>query len=156
MSARLSSGHRRLDDILQGGLPANAINLVIGAPGTGKTILSQQYVFHNATPERPALYLSTVSEPFDKILRFGQTLDFFDVQAVGDRVLYEDLGSTLQTEGLPGVLACIDGLLREHRPGLLVIDSFKALHSFAADEREFRRFLHDLAGRLTTLAMSAF
>src|SRR5205814_1979787 len=146
------SGHRRLDDILQGGLPANAINLLIGAPGSGKTILSQQYVFHNATAERPALYLSTVSEPFDKIIRYGQTLDFFDVQAVGQSVLYEDLGGALQTDGLPGVLACIDGLLREHRPGLLVIDSFKALRSFATGEGEFRRFLHELAGRLTALA----
>ncbi|MBO0686142.1 MAG: KaiC domain-containing protein, partial [Candidatus Dormibacteraeota bacterium] len=36
---RLSSGHRRLDEILRGGLPANGINLIIGSPGTGKTIL---------------------------------------------------------------------------------------------------------------------
>jgi len=156
VSQRLSSGHRRLDGILGGGLPANAINLVIGAPGTGKTILSQQYVFHNATPERPGLYLSTVSEPFDKIIRYGQTLDFFDPGAVGGRVVYEDLGAALQSEGLPGVLSCVDSMLRQHRPGLIVIDSFKALHAFARDEGEFRRFLHELAGRLTALAASAF
>jgi len=156
VSARLSSGHRRLDEILHGGLPDNAINLLIGAPGSGKTILSQQYVFHNATLERPALYLSTVSEPFDKIIRYGQTLDFFDPHAVGERVLYEDLGGTLQTEGLPGVVRRLDNLLRRHHPGLIVIDSFKALRSFASDEGEFRRFLHDLAGRLTAVAASAF
>lgn len=66
MTERLSSGQPRLDGILQGGLPANAINLIIGPPGSGKTILVEQYVFRNATVERPALYLSTVSEPFDK------------------------------------------------------------------------------------------
>lgn len=156
MTARLSSGHRRLDQILHGGLPGNAINLLIGAPGSGKTILSQQYVFHNATAERPALYLSTVSEPFDKIIRFGQGLDFFDPGAVGERVVYEDVGGTLYSEGLPGVLACIDRLLKRHRPGLVVIDSFRALHAFAPDESAFRRFLHDLAGRLTALAGSTF
>ena len=37
-----------------------------------------------------------------------------------------------------------------------MIDSFKALRSFAADEAEFRRFLHDLAGRLTAVAASSF
>ncbi|HEY4866519.1 MAG TPA: ATPase domain-containing protein, partial [Candidatus Dormibacteraeota bacterium] len=68
MSDRLSSGQPRLDAILHGGLPANAINLIIGAPGSGKTILTEQYIFRNATVERPALYLSTVSEPFDKII----------------------------------------------------------------------------------------
>ena len=57
--------------------------MIIGTPGSGKTILSQQYAFHNATSERPALYLSTVSEPFDKIIRFGQSLSFFEREAVG-------------------------------------------------------------------------
>ena len=46
--------------------PVDAINLIIGRPGTGKTILAQQYLFRNATKERPALYLSTVSEPLER------------------------------------------------------------------------------------------
>ena len=40
-------------------------------------------------------------------------------------------------------------MLKERRPGLIVIDSFKALHAFADSRSEFRRFLHELAGRLT-------
>ena len=95
MSDRLPSGSPRLDLVLGGGLPADAINLIIGRPGTGKTILAQQYLFRNATEERPALYLSTVSEPLEKILRYGQSLSFFDRAAVGSRVIYEDLGQTL-------------------------------------------------------------
>ena len=156
MTERLSSGEARLDGILHGGLPANAINLIIGAPGSGKTILVEQYVFRNATVERPALYLSTVSEPFDKVIRYGQSLTFFDAKAIGKRVLYEDLGDVLSDHGLAGVLTRIDDLIKEHHPGLVAIDSFKALHAFAADQGEFRRFLHDLAGRLTALAASSF
>ena len=49
MIERISSGHERLDALLGGGLPANGINLIIGHPGTGKTILAEQYLFHNAT-----------------------------------------------------------------------------------------------------------
>ena len=153
---RLSAGNARIDEVLGGGLPANAINLVIGAPGSGKTILSQQYVFHNATTERPALYLSTVSEPFDKILRYGQAMTFFDPKAVGSSVLYEDLGSALRNGGLDAVLTAIDRLTKEYRPGIVVIDSFKALGAFAENEADFRRFLHDLAGRLSALAASSF
>ena len=156
MTERLSSGQPRLDGILHGGLPANAINLITGAPGTGKTILVEQYIFRNATVDRPALYLSTVSEPFDKVIRYGQSLEFFDAKAIGKRVLYEDLGGVVSDHGLAGVLARIDDVIKEHHPGLVAIDSFKALHAFAADQTEFRRFLHDLAGRLTALAASSF
>jgi circadian clock protein KaiC len=155
MSARLSSGHPRLDGVLGGGLPANAINMLIGLPGTGKTILAQQYVFANATPERPALYLSTVSEPFDKILRYGQTLGFFDPKAVGDCVFYEDLGTVLNERGLDGVLERVSELIKQRRPGMMVIDSFKALAAYAAGA-DFRRFLHGLAGHLSVFPASSF
>jgi len=156
VTERLSSGQPRLDAILNGGLPANGINMVIGVPGSGKTILTEQYIFRNATVERPALYLSTVSEPFDKIIRYAENLEFFDASAIGTRVIYEDLGQALRDEGLSGVLSHVDQLIKQHHPGLVVIDSFKALHAFAADPAEFRRFLHDLAGRLSALAASSF
>ena len=95
MSDRLLSGHGPLDEVLGGGLPANAISLIAGLPGTGKTVIAQQYVFRNARPERPAVYFSTVSEPLEKIVRFGQNLDFFDRAAVGESVFYEDLGAVV-------------------------------------------------------------
>ena len=155
MSGRLGSGQPRLDAILAGGLPENAINLVIGLPGSGKTILAQQYVFANATPERPALYLSTVSEPFDKLIRYGQTLAFFDTKAIGRSVIYEDLGATLNEGGLTAVLERTTTLIRERRPAILVIDSFKALSAYT-DHGDTRPFLHELAGRLSAAPLSAF
>lgn len=156
MTERISSGSTRLDDVLGGGLPANAINLVIGPPGSGKTILAEQYLFQNATEERPGLFLSTVSEPFDKVLRYGESLEFFDPNAIGSRVFYDDLGAALVTHGIKGLVDQIDGLMKEFRPGLIVIDSFKAIGAFAADDAEFRRLLHDLAGRLTAVSTDTF
>lgn len=156
MIERLSSGHRRLDSILNGGLLRNAINLVIGVPGSGKTILSQQYIFHNATVERPALHLTTVTEPLDKILRYGEALEFFDAAAIRDqRVIYEDLGNVLGEDGLESVLKAIDGFLKEYQPGIAVIDSFKAFHAFAPSESEFRLFLYGLSRRLTAAAVTS-
>jgi hypothetical protein len=51
LTARLSSGLTRLDEVLGGGLPEGALTLIAGAPGTGKTILAQHFVFNNATAE---------------------------------------------------------------------------------------------------------
>jgi circadian clock protein KaiC len=148
MNDRLRSGHEPLDMVLGGGLPANAISLIMGRPGSGKTIVAQQYVFQNARPDRPATYFSTVSEPLEKIVRFGQSLDFFEQSAIGTSVFYEDLGATVNRSGLSAVADQIATVLKERRPGLVVIDSFKALQAFASKTGEFRKFLHELAGRL--------
>jgi circadian clock protein KaiC len=146
---RLRSGHTPLDEVLGGGLPGDGISVIMGLPGTGKTIIAQQYTFHNARPDRPAIYFSTLSEPLEKIVRFGQTLAFFDAAAVGRSVFYEDLGQIASRDGLAGVGDHVAGILKQRRPGLVVIDSFKALHALADGDAGFRQFLFQLAGRLS-------
>jgi circadian clock protein KaiC len=154
---RLTSGDRGLDTILGGGLPMNGINLIIGLPGSGKTMLSQQFVFAGATEERPAIYLSTVSEPFEKVLRYGQTLSFFDRDAIGRSVYYEDLGDIVGGDGgLTSVTERIDALIKERRPGIIAIDSFKALAAYAEDAQAFRQFLHNIAALLTAFPVTTF
>ena len=156
MTERLPSGNPKLDRILGGGLPRSSITLIAGAPGSGKTILAHQYVFENASRTKPALYIATVSEPFDKILRYAQSLSFFDHEAVGERVFYEDVGAVLASRGLTAALDRIDALLKEHRPGMIVLDSFTAFRDFATDDSEYRRFLHALAGRLSAFPATSF
>ncbi len=150
MLERLPSGHAYLDSVLGGGLPANSITVITGLPGAGKTLLAQQYVFRSATPERPALYCSTASEPLDKIVRYGQTLSFFESSAVGRSVFYEDLGVSLAEKGLAGAMERLAELLDRRDHSLLVIDSFKALAAFADDARQFRGFVAELADRLAS------
>src|ERR1700761_1707013 len=152
---RLPTGNQRLDAILNGGLPDGALNLVVGLPGSGKTILVQQCVFANATPELPAVYFSTVSEPFDKVVRYGQTLGFFDPARVGSSVIFEDLGPVVDRGGVQAVAETVESAVRRHRPGIVVIDSFRALRAYAGPE-EFRGFLHGLAGRASAYPASHF
>jgi circadian clock protein KaiC len=157
MEERITSGDEGLDLVLGGGLPRSGINLIMGLPGSGKTILCQQFVFAGATEERPAIYLSTVSEPFEKILRYAQTLSFFDRHAIGRSVYYEDLGGAVGGDGgLTAVIERVAALIKDRRPGIIAIDSFKALAAFADDARAFRRFLHDLAALLTAFPATCF
>jgi circadian clock protein KaiC len=118
-------------------------------------MLALQYLFANATPERPGLYLATVSEPFEKVVRYGQSLTFFDPRSVGRSVFFEDLAGAVKDGGLTRVLDEINALVRARGPGLVVIDSFRPLGAYAG-ERAFRTFLADLAGGLSVLDASTF
>ncbi|WP_433290821.1 RAD55 family ATPase [Actinoplanes sp. CA-030573] len=152
---RLGSGRPRLDAILGGGLINPSIALIAGLPGSGKTVLAQQYAFANGTDQLPAVYLSTVAEPLSKILYFGEALSFFEPGRVGRSVLFEDLGGELESDGLTGILSRITGLVERRPCSLLIIDSFRALRYRAVGEREFESFVHQLAGRLAATGTMA-
>ncbi|GIH94232.1 RAD55 family ATPase [Planobispora siamensis] len=152
---RLVSGQAPLDAILNGGLINPSIALIAGLPGSGKTVLAQQYAFANGTEQLPALYLSTVAEPLSKILYFGEALSFFDPDRVGRSVLFEDLGGELDEHGLTGVLSHIGNRIARQPCSLLIIDSFRALRHRVVGEREFEGFIHQLAGQLAATGTMA-
>ncbi len=153
---RMSSGSEELDSILGGGFPLNSTNLIMGMPGSGKTILVQSVVFHAASDEAPVLFISTVSEPLDRMLQYVQEFTFFDADKIGEAIVYEDLSEVLRSQGLTAAFARVLALIKEYRPSFLVIDSFKALHVFADSDREFREQLSLLSSVLSSLAVTSF
>jgi circadian clock protein KaiC len=64
-------------------------------------------------------------------------------------VIYEDVGNTVTTGGLEGVLGAVGRFLKEVRPALVVVDSFRGLRAFAKDEGHYRQFLDRLTRQLT-------
>lgn len=153
---RLKTGNRELDEVLLGGFPANTINLVMGAPGTGKTILAEQLVFANATADSTALYLTTLSEPLDKFIQHGQSYGFFDPAKVGETVFYEDLGTVVRERGIGALADIATEMLVQRKPRLVVIDSFKALNELIETAHERRTILFDLASVLTMYKCTSF
>lgn len=152
---RVLSGEPRLDQVLGGGIPRNAIVVLMGWPGTGKTILAQQYLFNNANKQRPGLFLTTASEPVEKVLRYGQSLDFFNSDAVGETVFYESLAGVLSEHGPEGMFDRIEHLIKERKPGILVIDSYKAIHTYAEDhDGTLRELTHRLGAMLSAFPVT--
>ncbi|MCL4532027.1 MAG: AAA family ATPase [Actinobacteria bacterium] len=146
-----STGVTPLDRILGGGIPPYSVVILAGEPGTGKTILSQQILFANATPERKAVYLTTLSEPPMKAARYQSMFDFFDPSKFGESVVYMDIGEVIRREGLGKAADTIADMLRENQPYVVVIDSFKAIHDLADNPAEMRTFIYDLAIELSAM-----
>ncbi|MHA1199608.1 MAG: ATPase domain-containing protein [Candidatus Heimdallarchaeaceae archaeon] len=136
-----------LDNILGGGIPGNSMTFIVGAPGTGKTILTQQILFSNKCK---SLYLTTLSEPTFKVIKYMQEFEFFDQDAFGERVIYQDIGQMVRTESLDELLKHITKLVEDIKPEILCIDSIRAIGALVKDETEFRKFIYDLSILLST------
>jgi circadian clock protein KaiC len=156
MVEKLKTGCAGLDEILYGGIPANTITVIMGSPGTGKTILAEQMAFSRATPEGPALYLTTMSEPLEKFIMHGQNYSFFDPSKVGVSVFYEDLGLMLREQGIAKLPEIITEMLVTRRPRLVFIDSFKALNELIVSLEDRRTIIFDLANALSAYNCTSF
>lgn len=156
MPEKISTGCTGLDEILYGGIPANTISVIMGAPGTGKTIVAEQIAFFNATEEQPALYLTTLSEPLEKFIFHGQHYTFFDTAKVSKAVIYEDLGTLVRSAGVEKLPEIVTDLLVRHKPAFLFIDSFKALNELLQSTSERRTVIYDLATVLTAYKCTTF
>ena len=156
MTERIATGCAGLDEILNGGIPANTITVVMGAPGTGKTILAEKIAFSNATDEHPALYLTTLSEPLEKFIFHGQHYSFFDPAKVGKSVIYEDLGLIVRKSGVENLAEIIGDMIIKYKPAFLFIDSFKALNELLQTTFERRTVIYDLASVLAAYRCTTF
>jgi circadian clock protein KaiC len=154
----MSTGVPNLDAVLGGGIPVYSLNILAGSPGSGKTILAQQILFNSIRnqPDAKGIYLSTLSEPSVKVVRYMQYFDFFDGAAFGEQVIYRDLGGFLYEQPLAGMAEQIVALVSQYQAEILVIDSFKAIHDLTENLGEFRRFCYDLSVRLASSRCTTF
>lgn len=139
-----STGDPSFDAILGGGIPAQSVIVVAGEPGSGKSVLALQMLFHAARQGRKALYLTTLSEPALKIIRYMQLFEFFDEHLLDRQVIFVDLGTEIRG-GADRALTALAGLVEEHEPGLVVIDSFRAIGDLFGEGSVTRSFVYDLS-----------
>ncbi|WP_437872934.1 ATPase domain-containing protein [Sorangium sp. So ce363] len=154
--ARIETGVRNLDALFGGGLPKGSIVVVAGPPGAGKTILTQQICFHNASARTRVLYFSTLSEPTAKTLRYLNQFDFFDAGKIDGGIQFVDLGAILRTKGLDGASRLVMDHVKKVKPSVVVIDSFKVFDDLAKSKEELRKFGYELAIHLMAWETTTF
>jgi circadian clock protein KaiC len=82
--SKKSMGIARLEEMMQGGVPAGSTTLLLGASGTGKTLLGSHFLLAGAAQGEPGLYFGfheTPSRLERKLAHFG--LDITSAHAQG-------------------------------------------------------------------------
>ena len=144
---RFETGVPNLDEVLGGGILRGSIAMVIGPPGSGKTILAQQISFTAARRRETALYLTGYSETHDKLLAHNRNLSYFDPTAIGTRVQMGSLPDLME-QGAPEAERVILATTRERRATLVVLDGFRSIRGFLDDDLAAAGFLYSLGAKL--------
>ena len=157
---RVPTGVAGLDEILGGGLPEFSFNIIAGPPGSGKTTLAHQLMFAIATPERPALYFTVLGEPPLKMLRYQQQFDWFDSDKINSSIRFVNLSVETAAGDLQRVLDRIVAEVEAHGPGMVFVDSFRAV-SIASQEThgtflELQQFVQHLGMLMTSWQAMTF
>jgi KaiC/GvpD/RAD55 family RecA-like ATPase len=173
---RTKTGIPGLDEVLEGGLPRNYMYSVIGAPGTGKTIMGAQFLVRGATQyAENGIFVSLLEPTYsiaNNMMRFNWNL--FDLESQGkismvDASPHQDEpGSDLKIRGgvlgnekydLDGLIGTIANARKRVAAKRCVVDSLASISGAYRLESEYKfklltftRALSEL--ELTTLVLS--
>ena len=154
------TGSPEFDRILGGGIPRQSVVVVAGEPGSGKTVMTLQMLFHAAREGRKCLYLTTLSEPAVKLIRHMRMFDFFDEALMEKYIVLRDIGREVRS-GPQKTLDLLSALVEELEPALVVIDSFRVIGQLMQGAAESRTFVYELAVQMagwgaTTLLLGEY
>jgi KaiC/GvpD/RAD55 family RecA-like ATPase len=77
---RVSTGIAKLDDMIGGGFPSHSSILIKGPPGTGKTTISQQFLYSGLKNSEKGYYITSDASPedvVDKMSSFSWEIDSY-------------------------------------------------------------------------------
>jgi circadian clock protein KaiC len=138
---RLPSGVQGLDRVLNGGLFRGGMYMIMGAPGTGKTVLANQICFSHIAEGGRAIYVTLLTESHTRLLAHLHAFSFFDQAAVGDTILFFSGYSVFVQEGIDGLYTMLRQTMRNHHASLLVLDGLDTVLMGGATELSFKAFL---------------
>jgi circadian clock protein KaiC len=143
LDKRISTGVPNLDSLIEGGLPRGFTVLVAGNSGTGKTILSSQFIHDGLTsqPNEPGVYISfseSKSQFYATSKKLGMDFQKFENE---QQFIYLDFVS-LSNDGIQDAFEEILTAIRAVNAKRIVLDSFSALAMSFKDGIESRITIH--------------
>lgn len=139
----------RFDEMIDGGLPSGSMTAVLGAPGTGKTLLGLHFLCAGARQQEQGLYFGFHEFPAQLKRRMAELGLSMDDEVVNG---YLELLSQSPTEDIIDVLGeQILAAVREKKVKRLFIDGLSGFQNAVASQERLDLFLTSLFTTLRNL-----
>lgn len=139
---KLSSGISGLDSMLDGGFPSGRVILVLGEPGTGKTILCSQFLSSFTKQDEKSMFIGmnesksryidemrALGIDFDKLESSGRFhyVDATEVRRIPDQAKVGRIPVGGRELGLVNLIDMIEEAIQRVSPTRIVVDSISDL-----------------------------
>ena len=129
---KVQTGVSGLDKLLYGGVPKDSVVLLSGSAGSGKTVMSLQFLVEGAKKKEKSLYL-TFEESTEKIC--DQASQFgWDLKSLEKKGMFKI--KAVSRLGIVGILEEIKADISSFKPKRMVIDSITFMSLAAATMKE--------------------
>jgi circadian clock protein KaiC len=144
---RLKTGVEGLDELMEGGMVRGDVHLVVGGPGTGKTVFSANIAFNAALAGENVVY-ATFEESADYFRRNMKLMgvDMAPLEKEG-KLEIVDL-EALKGQQLETNVSTLIQATKDSKGTLLVIDSMTALLLACETQFEMRTFMKSVYNSL--------
>jgi len=142
--ARVASGMPGLDTILGGGFTLGGMYIVLGDPGAGKTIFTNQISYYHVANGGKALFVTLLAENHARMISNMRALAFFDETTIPDRMTYLSAFNEMREGGLKALLDLLRREVLRRRISVLVIDGLVSAETSGESDQAFRELIHDL------------
>ncbi|MGC8669917.1 MAG: ATPase domain-containing protein [Candidatus Micrarchaeia archaeon] len=163
---RIKTDIAGLDDLLFGGIPETNQVVIAGGPGTGKTLMSFEILYHNAKNGIPVAFIALEEQPKTVIknakLAFSK---FTDIDALIDKRIFivdgEDpalkisMSTDSQMYSFGNILSDIEAIVKENNAKVIAIDSITVLKLMLGDPFTYRKAMLSMISSLRRLEVTS-
>ncbi len=161
MNNTVKTGIAGIDAMLGGGIPSGNQVIVSGGPGSGKTLLSFEYLYRGAQQGEPGILFSFNEDAESLVNTVKNTLtDLTDIDSlIAEKKLivlgYEETktfmqkGSESTNYAFTGMVSQLQSRIEDYHATRIVVDSLSYIKSYTKDPFEYRNLSTSLLVILT-------
>jgi circadian clock protein KaiC len=140
---------------MKGGFLRGSMSMIMGIPGSGKTILGNHVAFNHVAAGGRAVYMTLLAEEHSRMLLHMQTLDFFDGTLVNNGLDYFSGYGDLEQGGVSALLELLRNVIDNQQPSLLILDGLAPVGARDDVAADFQSFAHTLQAYLALRGCTA-